>query len=82
MAPSGGTVPNIGFGSRFLEGDEGDVTHVEEKTDYSPVVEEVPEPERRRERRRLIPALAFSWGFLAFAVALALVIVLAVYLAG
>jgi hypothetical protein len=82
MAPWSGTVPNIGVRSRFLEGGAGDVTPVGEKRDYSPVVEEAPEPERRRERRRLGPALLFSWGFLAFALGLAVVIGLAVYLAG
>jgi hypothetical protein len=52
------------------------------KTDYSPVVEEPTDAEERRERRRAFPALAFSWGFLAFAVAVALVILLVIYLTG
>jgi hypothetical protein len=50
------------------------------KTDYSPVVDEPGPAEERRDRRRLLPALAFSWGFLAFALVLA-AILLAVYLA-
>jgi hypothetical protein len=52
------------------------------KTDYSAVVEEPTETEERRERRRLVPVAAFSWGFLAFAVAVALVILLVIYLTG
>ena len=52
-----------------------------DRPDYSPVVEEPGPAEERRERRRLLPALAFSWGFLAFALVLA-AILLAVYLAG
>jgi hypothetical protein len=35
-----------------------------------------------RERRRLLPAFAFTWGFLAFALALAGVILLISYLTG
>ncbi len=52
------------------------------ETDYSPVVEEQSEVEEQRQRRRLLPALAFTWGFLAFALALAGVILLVVYLTG
>jgi hypothetical protein len=52
------------------------------KTDYTPVVEEPTDAEGRRERRRLFPALAFSWGFLVLAIVVAAVILLAVYLTG
>jgi hypothetical protein len=52
------------------------------KTDYSPVVEEPTEAEERRERRRVFPALAFSWGFLVLAIVVAAVILLVVYLTG
>jgi hypothetical protein len=55
---------------------------VAEKTDYSPVVEEQTPAEERRERRRLVPAIAFSWGFLVFALALAVVILLVIYFTG
>jgi hypothetical protein len=55
---------------------------VPEKTDYSPVREPPGEAEERRERRRLFPALAFSWGFLAFAILLAAAILLVIYLTG
>jgi hypothetical protein len=55
---------------------------VPEKTDYSPLVEEPSPAEERRERRRLLPAFVFSWGFLVFAIAVAAVILLVVYFTG
>jgi hypothetical protein len=57
----------------------GNEPAVEEKRDYSPVAERAPEPERHRERRGLAPAMAFSWGFLGFALLVAFAIVLVVY---
>jgi hypothetical protein len=53
-----------------------------EKTDYSPVREQVPEPEKRRERRF---ARAFVFGahaFWIYALVLAAVIVLLIWLLG
>jgi hypothetical protein len=55
---------------------------VVEKTDYSPVVGEQSEVEEQRQRRRLLPVFAFTWGFLAFAPAVAGVILLVIYLSG
>jgi hypothetical protein len=57
------------------------VNDVPAKSDYSPVVDEPGPAKERRERRRLLPALAFSWGFLSFALVLAAVL-LVVHLAG
>jgi hypothetical protein len=68
--------------SRLPRGRRGNTNDVAEKTDYSPVVEEPTPTEERRERRRLVPALAFSWGFLLFAIAVAAVILLVIYLTG
>lgn len=53
-----------------------------EKTDYSPVETEAPEPEKRRERRMLLPFLGGAWAFLVYASLLAGIILLVIYLTG
>jgi hypothetical protein len=55
---------------------------VPEKTDYSPVDTEAPEPEKRRERRILLPFLGGAWAFLVYAAVLAALILLVIYLTG
>jgi hypothetical protein len=53
-----------------------------DKTDYSPVVEEAPEAEKRRERRLWAPFITGAWSFLIYAAVLAGIILLVVYLLG
>jgi hypothetical protein len=53
-----------------------------EKTDYSPVVEQAPEAEKRRERRLWAPFVAGAWSLLIYAAILAGIILLVIYLLG
>ncbi|HEU4448895.1 MAG TPA: hypothetical protein VFR63_02780 [Gaiellaceae bacterium] len=53
-----------------------------EKSDYSPVVEQAPEPERRREGRFAKTFLLGAHAFWLYALLLAGVIVLVIYLLG
>lgn len=53
-----------------------------EKTDYSPVVEQAPEPEKRRQHRFARAFVLGAHSFWIYALALAGVVALAVWLAG
>ena len=53
-----------------------------EKTDYSPVIEETGDAEKRRERRRWSALLGAAHAFWIYAVILAGVILLVIYLTG
>jgi hypothetical protein len=55
---------------------------MEEKTDYSPVVEEPGEAEKRRERRKWSALLGGAHAFWLYAVLLAGIILLFIYLTG
>ena len=53
-----------------------------DKTDYSPVEQEAPDAQKRRERRLWAPFALGAWSFLLYALVLAAVILLVVYLTG
>jgi hypothetical protein len=55
---------------------------MEEKTDYSPIVEEPGEAERRRERRKWSALLGGTHAFWLYALLLAGIILLFIYLTG
>jgi hypothetical protein len=55
---------------------------VADKTDYSPVVEEAGEAEKRRARRKLWAVLGGAHLFWVYAIVLAAVIILVIYLTG
>jgi hypothetical protein len=60
----------------------GDPLSVAEKTDYSPVVEEAGDAEKRRERRKWEAVLGGAHAFWIYAVVLAGIILLVIYLTG
>jgi hypothetical protein len=55
---------------------------MEEKTDYSPVVEEPGEAEKRRERRKWTALIGGAHAFWLYALLLAGIILLFIYLTG
>jgi hypothetical protein len=55
---------------------------MEDKTDYSPVVEEAGEAEKRRERRKWSALLGGAHAFWLYALLLAGIILLFIYLTG
>ena len=60
----------------------GQADPVEDKTDYSPVVEEAGEAEKRRERRKWSALLGGAHAFWLYALLLAGIILLFIYLTG
>ena len=60
----------------------GKADRMEEKTDYSPVVQEAGEAEKRRERRKWSALLGGAHAFWLYALLLAGIILLFIYLTG
>jgi hypothetical protein len=60
----------------------GQADAMEDKTDYSPVVEEAGEAEKRRERRKWSALLGGAHAFWLYALLLAGIILLFIYLTG
>jgi hypothetical protein len=60
----------------------GQADPMEDKTDYSPVVEEAGEAEKRRERRKWSALLGGAHAFWLYALLLAGIILLFIYLTG